>query len=85
MGYSLVEKCAKLGKAARRAGRSRLSLRAGEGREVSGPELRACSNCAGDYEDPERTAWVAEDSEEAGESEVGADEGGGEEFPDSEE
>jgi len=67
------------------AGRSRLSLRAGEGRDVSGPELRACSNCAGDYEDPERTAWVAEDSEEAGEREVGAGVCDGEEVPDSEE
>jgi len=62
-----------------------LSLQAGEGRDVSGPEMRACSNCAGDYEDPERTARVAEDSEEAGEREVGAGVGGGEEFPDSEE
>jgi len=67
------------------AGKSRLSLQAGEGRDVSGPEMRACSNCAGDYEDPERTARVAEDSEEAGEREVGAGVGGGEEFPDSEE
>jgi hypothetical protein len=36
---------------------------------VSGPykeceaTLRACSACAGDYEDPERTAWVDESSE----------------------
>jgi hypothetical protein len=27
--------------------------------------LRACSACAGDYEDPERTAWAVDD--EAGE------------------
>jgi hypothetical protein len=36
---------------------------------VSGPykereaTLRACSACTGDYEDPERTAWVDESSE----------------------
>jgi len=24
-------------------------------------KLRACSACAGDYEDPERTAWAPED------------------------
>lgn len=27
-------------------------------------ELRACSACAGDYEDPERTAWTPDDAEE---------------------
>lgn len=27
------------------------------GRDVSGPPLGACSACAGDYEDPDRTAW----------------------------
>lgn len=26
-------------------------------------KVEACSACAGDYEDPERTAWVDEDSE----------------------
>jgi hypothetical protein len=26
--------------------------------------LRACSGCAGDYEDPDRTAWTEEDPEE---------------------
>jgi hypothetical protein len=24
---------------------------------VSDPAMRACSACAGDYEDPDRTAW----------------------------
>jgi len=62
-----------------------LSLQVGEGSDVSGPKLRACSACAGDYEDPERTAWAGEDSEEAGEREDGACVGGGEEFLDSEE
>jgi hypothetical protein len=29
-------------------------------------EMRACSACAGDYEDPERTAWRAEEAGESG-------------------
>ena len=28
-------------------------------------EMRACSACAGDYEDPDRTAWTADESDEA--------------------
>jgi hypothetical protein len=31
---------------------------------VSPQPLRACSACAGDYEDPDRTAWTAEREEE---------------------
>ncbi len=27
-------------------------------------EMRACSGCAGDYEDPDRTAWTPDDEEE---------------------
>jgi hypothetical protein len=27
-------------------------------------ELRACSACAGDYEDPDRTAWTPDDEAE---------------------
>jgi hypothetical protein len=36
------------------------------GTDASGPPLRACSACAGDYEDPDRTAWPAapEEAEE---------------------
>jgi len=26
--------------------------------------MRACSACAGDYEDPERTAWAPDDAED---------------------
>jgi hypothetical protein len=26
--------------------------------------MRACSACAGDYEDPERTAWTPDDPED---------------------
>ena len=34
--------------------------------EVSQPSQDACSSCAGDYEDPDRTAWTpdAEENEE---------------------
>ena len=52
---------------------------------MAGPGLRACSACAGDYENPERTAWTADDLAEAGEEEKGTSAGDGEEFPDSEE
>ena len=30
--------------------------------------LAACSACAGDYEDPERTAWVTDEGEDEGAS-----------------
>jgi hypothetical protein len=41
--------------------------------------LRACSGCAGDYEDPDRTAWTEEGLEEEDpEAEPGAPEN---EFP----
>lgn len=47
----------------------------GEGRFVNGnARQRCCSACAGDYEDPERTAWragQAADSEEHGEDDDG--------------
>jgi hypothetical protein len=33
--------------------------------EIEGSAVGACSGCAGDYEDPDRTAW--EDEEEEGE------------------
>jgi len=26
--------------------------------------MRACSACAGDYEDPDRTAWASDDAED---------------------
>ena len=42
-------------------------------------EMRACSACAGDYEDPDRTAWTPDDAEE--EERAGARRGGTEEFP----
>ena len=30
------------------------------------PMMRACSACAGDYEDPDRTAWTTAETNEAG-------------------
>jgi hypothetical protein len=31
---------------------------------VNVSEMRACSACAGDYEDPDRMAWTADDAED---------------------
>ncbi len=42
-------------------------------------EMRACSACAGDYEDPDRTAWTPDEAED--EERDGAMRGGTEEFP----
>jgi hypothetical protein len=42
-------------------------------------EMRACSACGGDYEDPERTAWALGDAEE--EEHGSAARGDTEEFP----
>jgi hypothetical protein len=53
------------------------------GRDVdagAGPAaLRACSACAGDYEDPERTAWPAD--EEAEDARENAEDANVEEIP----
>ena len=42
-------------------------------------EMRACSACAGDYEDPDRTAWVADEAED--EEREAAGRASKEEFP----
>lgn len=55
--------------------RARQGVREGNDRETAA--LRACSACAGDYEDPDRTAWMFDeaDSEECGETlDTGAEE-----------
>ncbi len=31
---------------------------------IGASEMRACSACAGDYEDPERTAWAPDGAED---------------------
>lgn len=46
----------------------------GSANPVQAP-MRACSACAGDYEDPERTAW-RDASEEAGAEETSAENAG---------
>jgi hypothetical protein len=46
------------------AGREpRSSETCGEPGDLQSP-LRACSACAGDYEDPDRTAWTPDEDEE---------------------
>ena len=49
-----------------------------EGNHEEPSEVRACSACAGDYEDPDRTAWTSEADEGEDES---APETAEEEFP----
>jgi hypothetical protein len=47
-------------------------------------QLRACSGCAGDYEDPERTTWSAvrdDDSADEANAEHAKDPGPRERFP----
>ncbi len=36
----------------------------GDGRVCTQEAVRACSACAGDYEDPDRTAWTPGESED---------------------
>jgi len=76
-----VEKCGKVWRqepetAARHDARDGVYLLPGA-RAAS--EMRACSACAGDYEDPERTAWTPDDAEE--DESGGAQRGGTDEFP----
>jgi hypothetical protein len=44
-------------------------------------EMRACSACAGEYEDPDRTAWTALDQVGDGDRDATRVEDGAEEFP----
>jgi hypothetical protein len=61
-----VENCGKRGdrKAGLRGAAKPRCTAAAEKRNapLSG-NMRACSACAGDYEDPDRTAWPADDEE----------------------
>ena len=43
--------------------------------------LRACSACAGDYEDPDRTAWPLEESDEDKDQRAPETDAEAEEFP----
>ena len=81
-----MENCAKVdtrGRAEMRQSGGRLQI--GEGVSVAGPGLRACSACAGDYENPERTTWTADDLAAASDEEDGTSASDVGEFPDSEE
>src|SRR5208282_3741775 len=57
-----------LGSATRR-GQHLLSFSGLSGMGVSSPPLSACSACAGDYEDPDRTAWPEDTDEDEANSE----------------
>jgi hypothetical protein len=84
---TVVEICGKLGRLNRRPGAESvpgvytLFPRAEKGRgEVAG--MRACSACAGDYEDPDRTAWTPDDADDEDDEErEEAPAADGEEFP----
>jgi hypothetical protein len=59
-----VEKCGKVWR--RENETAARDERLGEVYSMSGSgakEMRACSACAGDYEDPDRTAWTPDDAE----------------------
>ena len=61
-----MEKCGKVLRqkrqsAARRDVRGEVYSETIAGEKV---EMRACSACAGDYEDPDRTAWTPDDTED---------------------
>lgn len=49
---------------ARVVGRASLSPEMGGEPKRWQPTVRACSACAGDYEDPDRTAWTPDEEEE---------------------
>jgi hypothetical protein len=49
---------------ARMAGKDRLVHEISGEPGASQQPLRACSACAGDYEDPDRTAWTPDEEEE---------------------
>jgi hypothetical protein len=61
-----VESCGKVGQqivaVAAGARLNSCSCQTNDGAEIAA--LRACSACAGDYEDPERTAWPVDEEAE---------------------
>jgi hypothetical protein len=75
-----VENCGKLRRAisTTQTAADACSQPFGEG-NVRASVMRACSACAGDYEDPDRTAWPPDDGDDGEEEQAfGPDEG---EFP----
>jgi hypothetical protein len=77
-----VEKCGNLRELALRL-RAEAGASCDDGTAVSGrrgaAEMRACSACAGDYEDPDRTVWAPDEPDEESGGETPGD--GTEEFP----
>jgi hypothetical protein len=70
-----VENCGKRGdreKGPRGAAKARCTAAAEKRIAPLSGNMRACSACAGDYEDPDRTAWPADD-EESGTGEFDAE------------
>jgi len=67
-----VEKCEKLWRQAQRTA-AQYAMRGGvyakNGAGVTGA-MRPCSACAGDYEDPDRTAWTPDSAEDEGDDDV---------------
>jgi hypothetical protein len=70
---STVENCGKREREHLRTGSNARALFGAVSKERSVPlsiEMRACSACAGDYEDPDRTAWPTdEEKSDAGQTE----------------
>jgi hypothetical protein len=65
-----VENCGKRGdreKGTRGAAKTRCTAPAEKRSAPPSGKMRACSACAGDYEDPDRTAWPADDEESGAE------------------
>ena len=67
-----MEKCGKLWRQAQRTA-AQYAMRGGvytiNGAGVTGA-MRACSACAGDYEDPDRTACTPDSAEDEGDDDV---------------
>ena len=76
-----MEKCEKrFGWKSKQAGAGPAAALSGEARaEYHAPALSMCSACAGDYEDPDRTAWTPDEAE--GDGRDGALPATEEEFP----
>jgi hypothetical protein len=61
-----VEKCGKVWRQAQATAAQHTARRGVYARNGAGGagEMRACSACAGDYEDPDRTAWSPDGAED---------------------
>ena len=73
-----VENKGKLWRQKQKAAVGRKGKRGGDGADAT-HKMRACSACAGDYEDPDRTAWAPDDPDDAERDEELRS--AGEEFP----